>query len=109
MFFYLNNEEVRVDDEGERQEVAGNRVKNDVAAVAQGLVEVVSSTGGHVALRYIPLSIKIAAKNIQRLVYDLISQIIFKKTKFTGPIRIMAQESTQARITRRRGLEAERR
>jgi len=47
----LHDEEVRVDDGEEGQEVAEERVDEDVAAVHGVLAEIVGSAGGHVALR----------------------------------------------------------
>lgn len=47
----LHNEEVRVDDGHQREEVAEDGVDEDVAAVHGVLAQVVGSAGGHVALR----------------------------------------------------------
>lgn len=47
----LHNEEVRVDDGEQRQEVAEDGVDEDVAAVHGVLAQVVGAAGGHVALR----------------------------------------------------------
>lgn len=51
---YLNDEEVGVDDEQERQVVDEDGVDEDVAAAEPALAEVVSAAGGHVALRHVP-------------------------------------------------------
>lgn len=50
---YLNNEEVGVDNEKQWCKVAEDRVDYDVRAVGERFVEVVSSTGSHVAFWYV--------------------------------------------------------
>lgn len=51
---YLNNEEVRVDDEQQRHEVDEDGVHEDVAAAEPVLAEVVGAARGHVAFGDVP-------------------------------------------------------
>lgn len=51
---YLNDEEVRVDDQEQRGEVDEHGVDQDVRATEPILGQVVGSASGHVAFRHIP-------------------------------------------------------
>lgn len=59
----LNNEKVAVDDEEQRQEVDENAVGQDVRSGEHILVQIVSTTGSHVALGHIAVKKEILTKN----------------------------------------------